>query len=81
MGARDAGRGRALHITIAGAHRRGCKGIVVHRAKSIEAVHRHGLPVTAAQRTLLDLAATDHPALPKALNEAQVLKLVSSMRC
>ena len=49
-----------MHVTLpAGAHRR--PGIVVHRAAlhPADITRRHGIPVTSAARTLLDLAATD----------------------
>ena len=66
-----------VHVTTTGAHRRGSPGMVVHRARDPEITRRHGLPVTTVRQTLLDLAATNHPALPRALNEAQVKRLVS----
>ncbi len=66
-----------VHVTVTGSHRRGASGIVVHRARHVELTRRHGLPVTTPRQTLLDLAAAGHPALPRALNEAQVCKLVS----
>ena len=65
--------GGPIHVTTNGRNRRGTAGIVVHRATA-ESVVRHGLPTTTPTRTLLDLAAIDHPQLPEAVNEALVLE-------
>ncbi len=70
-------RGDPIHITITGRQRRAPAGVILHRAKLEATTTRHGLPVTTPERTLLDLAATSDPRLPRALNEAQVKKLVS----
>ena len=67
--------GPVIHVI--GRHRRAPAGVVVHEGDPGEPARRHGLPVTTVARSLLDLAATNHPALPRALNEAQVKKLVS----
>jgi Transcriptional regulator, AbiEi antitoxin len=64
-----------MHVTLAhGAHTR--PGIRIHRATlhPNDVTRRHGIPVTSAARTLLDLAATE---LDRALNEARVNRLVS----
>jgi very-short-patch-repair endonuclease/predicted transcriptional regulator of viral defense system len=66
-----------MHITLpSGAHNRA--GIVVHRAslhpKDIS--RRHGIPVTSAARTILDLAATNDD-VDRALNEAMLQRRVS----
>ena len=47
-------------------------GIIVHRAAlhPRDITRRHGIPVTSAARTLLDLAATDRRDVDRALNEA-----------
>lgn len=67
------------HVVRAGPRRRGPAGIVVHHATHLPptetAVHR-GIPVTTPARTLLDLAAADHPGLELALDEAFALRLV-----
>jgi very-short-patch-repair endonuclease/predicted transcriptional regulator of viral defense system len=68
-----------MHVTRpAGAHSR--PGIIVHRAAlhPADATHRHGIPVTSAARTLLDLAAaTTLDELDRAVNEARVNRVVS----
>ncbi len=71
------GEGRVIHVTVVAGQRRAPSDVVVHRAASAETTLRHGLRVTTARRTLIDLAATGHPSLPRALNEAQVKRLVS----
>ena len=69
-----------VHVISAAGHRRGPEGVVLHRTKALEPAdirYVDGIRITSPLRTLLDLAAAGHPALPRALNEAQVLKLVS----
>jgi hypothetical protein len=53
-------------------------GITVHRATlhPQDITRRHGIPVTSAARTILDLAATD-AELDGALNEAMLQRRVS----
>jgi very-short-patch-repair endonuclease/predicted transcriptional regulator of viral defense system len=61
-----------------GAHNR--PGITVHRATlhPSDITRRHGIPVTSAARTILDLAATEPTAeLERALNEAGLQRRVS----
>ena len=56
-------------------------GIIVHRATldPEDITRRHGIPVTSAARTLLDLAATEPTAeLDRALNEADLQRRVST---
>jgi very-short-patch-repair endonuclease len=68
-----------IHVTLpTGGHNR--PGITVHRAKlhPADISRRHGIPVTSAARTLLDLAATEPTAeLERALNEAGLERRVS----
>jgi len=67
-----------MHVTLpAGAHAR--PGIVVHRAAlhPADITRRHGIPVTSAARTILDLAASA-PDVERALNEALVQRLVTT---
>ncbi len=68
-----------IHVTLAtGGHNR--PGITVHRATlhPKDITRRHGIPVTSAARTLLDLAATEPTAeLERALNEAGLQRRVS----
>ena len=71
--------GGPIHVTTNGRNRRGTAGIVVHRGTA-ESVVRHGLPVTTPTRTLLDLAAIDHPRLEEAVNEALVQRLIHPSR-
>ena len=53
-------------------------GITVHRSRLDETTTRHGIPVTSAARTLLDLAdVLDDKALARAVNEAYVLRLTT----
>jgi very-short-patch-repair endonuclease len=69
-----------IHVTLpAGGHNR--PGITVHRAKlhPADISRRHGIPVTSAARTILDLAATEPTAeLERALNEAGLQRRVST---
>ena len=62
------------------AARTAATGITTHTAQlhPRDITRRHGIPVTTAARTLLDLAATEPTAeLERALNEARILRLVS----
>ncbi|HYZ81825.1 MAG TPA: DUF559 domain-containing protein [Solirubrobacteraceae bacterium] len=65
-------------LTVFGRHVRARPGLHVHRVGTLDirdVSMRHGFPVTAPARTLLDCAAT--PALDGLLNEARALKLVT----
>jgi very-short-patch-repair endonuclease len=68
-------------VTVTDGASRGRPGISVRRTRVLTAAdtrRREGVPVTAPARTLLDLAAVvDRPDLARALNEAQVLRLVT----
>jgi very-short-patch-repair endonuclease/predicted transcriptional regulator of viral defense system len=73
-------REEAMHVTVAQGDRRNRPGIVVHRASlhPRDITRRHGIPVTSAARTLLDLAATEPTIeLERALNEAGLQRRVS----
>jgi very-short-patch-repair endonuclease len=78
-GLRPAREGPA-HVTLPhGAHNR--PGIITHRAAlhPADVTRRHGIPVTSAARTLLDLAATEPTTeLERALNEAHLQRRVST---
>lgn len=66
-----------VHVTRAGSHRVGPRGVVVHQTRRgpPSAVHL-GLPVTTPVRTLLDLAATESThTLERAVNEAGARRL------
>jgi very-short-patch-repair endonuclease len=65
-----------MHVTVAN-DKRDREGIHIHRAAlhPADATRRHGIPVTSAARTLLDLAATT--SVDRALNEARIHRLVS----
>jgi very-short-patch-repair endonuclease len=66
-----------MHVIAA---RRGRPGITVHRValNPADISRRHGIPVTSAARTLLDIAATEPTAeLERALNEAGLQRRVS----
>jgi very-short-patch-repair endonuclease len=68
-----------VHVTRRGDHRRGRPGIVVHETSGLlphEVRYRHGIPVTAPIRTLIDFAAdcTDEE-LERAVAEAFALNL------
>jgi len=64
-----------MHVTAAGRTR---AGIIVHRATlhPADITRRHGIPVTSAARTILDLAAAGEE-LDRALNEAMLQRRVS----
>ena len=51
-----------VHVTVPSRHRRGDGGIVVHKTETLahyEIRDRHGIPVTAPIRTLIDFAGDD----------------------
>jgi hypothetical protein len=52
-------------------------GLVFHRATTLEATKKHGLPVTTPIRTLRDLAVTHTHEVERAASEALVLKLIT----
>lgn len=53
-------------------------GVRLHRTRRLEVTRRHGVPVTTPGRTLLDLAAElDERALARAIEEAQLLRLIT----
>ncbi len=67
-----------VEVTTPGNH---ChRGVRVHRSRTLtpqDTTKRHGIPVTTPARTLLDLAdVLDDVALARAVNEAQVLRLL-----
>jgi len=70
-------REHEIHVTTTGPHRRGPKGIRLHRAATVHTTRHHGIPVTTPTQTILDLAAqaTDRD-LATATNEAQVRRLI-----
>jgi very-short-patch-repair endonuclease len=66
-----------MHVIAAGRSR---AGIIVHHTAldPRDITRRHGIPVTSAARTILDLAATERTAeLERALNEAGLQRRVS----
>jgi predicted transcriptional regulator of viral defense system len=75
-----------VHVTVCGRHVRGDQGIVIHETSSLkshEVRERHGVPVTAPVRTLVDLAADSaDQELEQAVAEAFALRLttLSSLR-
>ena len=59
--------------------KRGHPGIHVHRSPAADATFHYGIRVTTPARTLVDLADVLNPKqLTRALNEAQVLRLVTA---
>jgi predicted transcriptional regulator of viral defense system len=70
-----------MHVTIVGHDRRSRPGIRTHIVSTLhpsDITRRHGIPVTSAARTLLDLAATaPTQELDRALNEAHLQRRVS----
>ena len=70
-----------MEITVVGRDRRNRDGIRVHVVKHLhpqDATRCHGIPVTSAARTLLDLAATEPISeVDRAINEARIARLVS----
>jgi very-short-patch-repair endonuclease len=74
-------RGELVEVTLKAGHRRAQPGIVVHQSELApdEVTDAGGLRVTSPARTLLDLAATLPPhELERAVNEAQVLRIVTA---
>lgn len=71
----------AMHVTVVGRNVRGPAGVTVHRVGRLDpadATSHHGIPVTSASRTLLDVAATaPRRELDRAVNEARVHRLVT----
>ena len=69
-----------VDVLVVGENRRSRKGIRVHRTATLarkDTGRRHGVPVTAPARTLVDFAEVASDAeLESALNEARVLRLV-----
>jgi hypothetical protein len=68
---------RAVIDVVAATHRRGQKGIVLHRGRSLEGSTVDGIPVTTVARTLLDIA----PQIPRrklvyALEKAERLRVL-----
>jgi very-short-patch-repair endonuclease len=69
---------RDVHVTVTGGQPRSRPGIRVHRARALESIRRHGIPVTTPARTLLDLATVlPRRDLERAVEEAQLRRLVS----
>lgn len=67
-----------VHVTVAGRHAPPRPGIVVHRAKDLDVVRRHRIPVTSPLRTLLDISHRVSPReLERAVDEALVQGLVN----
>ncbi len=63
-------------VTVPGDRRH--PGITIHRSSHADATTHYGIPVTTPARTLVDLAdVLNHRALTRAVNEAQVLGLVT----
>jgi very-short-patch-repair endonuclease len=73
-------RNGPMHVTLpGGAHRR--PGLIVHRATlhPADMTRRHGIPVTSAARTVLDIAASEPIAeLDRVLNEAGLQRRIST---
>ena len=67
------------HVTAPTSHTH--EGIVIHRSRTLDerdVIRRYGIPMTAAARTLLDLAEALPPRqLQTAVNEAEVLRLTT----
>lgn len=68
-----------LDVTVPGSARRTRPGLRVHRARRLDdrdVTTRHGIPVTTAARTLLDIAASmPERDLARAAEQAEVLRL------
>lgn len=71
---------RPVHVSTTGAGR-SRSGITAHHSSSLtdfEITERNRIPCTSVARTLLDLAATEHPAkLEKAIREAEYQRLLN----
>lgn len=70
-----------IAVTTLDRGRRARDGVELHHAGTlvpVERAVRGGIPVTSLSRTLLDLAASDRQGFPRALEEAERLRLVDS---
>lgn len=68
-----------MHVVRAGPHRRGPRGVVLHRLTAVEVVSHRGVPVTTPTRTLVDLAASGTDAdLTRAVEQARLVRLVTA---
>lgn len=74
--------GSPVDVTVPGRNVRARAGIRIHRVRELspaEATGRHGLPVTTAERTLLDLATVLAPGeLTRTVEQAQIHGLMTS---
>jgi very-short-patch-repair endonuclease len=70
-----------IDVTVTARHPRDKPGVRVHRVRHLDprdVTRREGVPVTSAARTVLDLAAVaDRRELARALEEAEVQRLVT----
>jgi Transcriptional regulator, AbiEi antitoxin len=68
-----------VEITLLDARSKGRHGVRVHtgRLATTDIRTRHGLQLTSPARTIRDLAATTPHELDRAINEAQILRLVT----
>jgi very-short-patch-repair endonuclease len=70
-----------VEVTTARGHRRSRRGVVLHRATTLDATKLHDLPITTPIRTLQDLAATRPGAqVERACSEALVQRLVTAQQ-
>jgi very-short-patch-repair endonuclease len=71
--------GDSIQVTLLNARSNGRRGVEVHRQKlaTKEIRTRHGLQLTAPGRTIRDLAQTAPDELDRAINEAQIRRLVT----
>jgi very-short-patch-repair endonuclease len=73
-----------VDVTVTARHPRDKRGVRVHRTRHLDpqdVTRREGVPITTAARTLLDLACTvDGRELARALEEAEVQRLVTRRR-
>ena len=76
---------RLIDVTTPHRGRKGPKGVHLHRVRRLDPADvtvRDGIPVTTLARTLLDLAeVVDAAAVAKAVNEAEVLRLLDTRAC
>jgi very-short-patch-repair endonuclease len=85
---RTAAADDVVALTVTGPHRRGPRGIVVHRTLTLHSQERHrvqGLPCTSIARTLVDLAprfteAQLEPLVDQALRRTSATKLTEAVR-
>jgi very-short-patch-repair endonuclease/predicted transcriptional regulator of viral defense system len=74
---------KTIHITVAGRDARSRDGICAHSVRQLhprDAARRHGIPLTSAARTLLDLATQLNPRdLARAADEARVQRCVTDL--